>query len=224
MELLSLMAEVAELGRGAFATVYLYKSRDSKGDYFAVKKIKQARVVAAGGIERVFCERDALTKCTISAFHASLRGVAKDQTYLYFITECAQGGDLNKHIEKAGSGGFNETRARFYAASALGIRHIHSQGVVHRDLKANNVALTSSGHVKIFDFGLAKVICSKDATEKLTLSLRTRTRLGTAHRRSRDRSWRAPWDCRRLVGIWSSSVRNGIRISAFPVCVRCGQL
>ena len=187
MELLSSIKSVAVLGQGAFGTVHLYVKRSggtSAADIYAVKRIKQALAASSGNVERVFAERDALMKCSRgSPFIATLHGVAKDRTYLYFILECAEGGDLNKHITSSCGRRLGETRARFYAAEIiLGIRHMHEHGVVHRDLKANNIALTGEGHIKIFDFGLAKIICGGDATtEESTRAMRTRTRMGVSH-------------------------------------------
>jgi eukaryotic-like serine/threonine-protein kinase len=51
-------------------------------------------------------------------------------------------------------------------ASALA--HAHDRGVVHRDLKSNNVIVTSDGHVKVLDFGLAKRLTETDVAAAVT--------------------------------------------------------
>lgn len=45
---------------------------------------------------------------------------------------------------------------RVFRAVVEAVRHIHSFGIIHRDIKANNVKLSSSGQVKLLDFGIAK--------------------------------------------------------------------
>jgi len=54
-------------------------------------------------------------------------------------------------------GNLTESWARFYAAEiVLALEHIHSLGIVHRDIKPDNLLITSTGHIKLTDFGLSR--------------------------------------------------------------------
>jgi serine/threonine protein kinase len=65
------------------------------------------------------------------------------------------GGELFFHLRKETK--FSERRACFYAAQLVeAIRCLHSNGVIYRDLKPENVLLDSDGNLKITDFGLSK--------------------------------------------------------------------
>lgn len=53
---------------------------------------------------------------------------------------------------------FEEHEARFFIAEVvLAIEHLHSLGVIYRDLKPENILVADDGHIKLADFGLAKV-------------------------------------------------------------------
>jgi serine/threonine protein kinase len=75
---------------------------------------------------------------------------------LIFILEWLNGGDLFHHLDKKNV--FDESKAKFYMAEmVLAIGHLHKRGVVYRDLKPENIMLDQDGHVKLADFGLAKL-------------------------------------------------------------------
>ena len=70
---------------------------------------------------------------------------------------CCAGGELFYHLDKEGS--FPESTARFYAANVLlAMAHLHSLGIVYRDLKPENLLIDADGYVKMADFGFAKYI------------------------------------------------------------------
>ena len=63
-----------------------------------------------------------------------------------------QPADLSRHKR------FSEGWTRFYTAELLlALEHLHSRGIIYRDLKPENILLDSQGHVKLGDFGLAKL-------------------------------------------------------------------
>lgn len=71
------------------------------------------------------------------------------------------GGDLKSLL--AVSGYFDEAAARFYCAEVtLALQYLHKHGIVHRDIKPDNMLVATSGHLKLTDFGLSKIELSRD--------------------------------------------------------------
>ncbi|KAJ3219432.1 serine/threonine protein kinase psk1 [Dinochytrium kinnereticum] len=77
-------------------------------------------------------------------------------TKLYLILGYASGGELFTHL--ANEKMFSEDVAAFYIGELLlALEHLHSLGIIYRDLKPENVLLDHEGHVVLTDFGLSKV-------------------------------------------------------------------
>jgi len=74
---------------------------------------------------------------------------------LYFILDYINGGELFFHLQKDKK--FSEERVIFYGAEILlALEHLHSNGIIYRDLKPENLLLTNEGHIVLTDFGLCK--------------------------------------------------------------------
>ena len=75
---------------------------------------------------------------------------------LYFVMDFLNGGELFYHLRRELR--FTEDRSKFYAAEMLlAIECLHSNGIIYRDLKPENVLLDNEGHLKLTDFGLSKI-------------------------------------------------------------------
>jgi Tol biopolymer transport system component len=82
--------------------------------------------------------------------------VGQDDRIFYIVTELLQGGTL---AERLRAGAIPVRTAIDYGVQiARGLAAAHDRGIVHRDLKPENIFVTRDGHIKILDFGLAKLI------------------------------------------------------------------
>ncbi|XP_074032493.1 MAP/microtubule affinity-regulating kinase 4 [Leptinotarsa decemlineata] len=93
--------------------------------------------------------------CIVALFQTMQRS---DNVY-YLVTELVSGGDLCTFVKSQQEGRLEERPTRMYGRQfASALSHMHGQGIVHRDLKMENVMLNPSRQqIKIVDFGLSNV-------------------------------------------------------------------
>ena len=164
---------ITTLGVGSFGKVLLVRDpRDSKT--YSLKQIAKNNVIQNGQQQHIMNERSVLAlisktdkdrekkrkkgkkKRPKNTFCCQLFGLYQDHFYLYFLMEPLLGGELFtllRHNKK-----FSEKVARFYLSCIiLAFDHLHSLNIIYRDIKPENIMLSSNGYVKLVDFGLAKL-------------------------------------------------------------------
>ncbi|CAZ79515.1 unnamed protein product [Tuber melanosporum] len=153
------------LGTGTFARVWLVRPRGSppteNAPLFALKQLKKVDIIRLKQCEHVLNERSILEVCRPHPFITHYLCSWQDRASLYILLEYSPGGEIFGYLRRARRFDFQTTQ--FYAAEITMILvFLHNHGIVYRDLKPENILLDARGHVKLVDFGFAKVVGDRE--------------------------------------------------------------
>ena len=82
-----------------------------------------------------------------------------DKKYLYLVMEYVKGKTLLREITDHDVDEFTEKKAAVYMEKIFkAVNHCHAQGIVHRDIKPDNVMVAKNNRIKLIDFGLSAVV------------------------------------------------------------------
>ncbi|XP_077143215.1 microtubule-associated serine/threonine-protein kinase 2-like isoform X2 [Ranitomeya variabilis] len=173
------------IGAGSFGFIYLGRHKDLH-QTFAMKKIAKWNLNTPEEVDEAYLERDILT-FSACPFVASMLCSFPTKLHLCMVMEYAEGGDCQTLLNTRGR--LPVPLARLYFAEAVvAVEYLHSYGVVHRDLKPGNLLITSTGHIKVTDFGISKVGVMipknnnyKQLPEEISREFRDHEVLGTPH-------------------------------------------
>ncbi|KAK7087781.1 ribosomal protein S6 kinase beta-1-like isoform X2 [Littorina saxatilis] len=145
------------IGQGGYGKVLLVKKNKGldSGKVFAMKILKKATIARnQKDAAHTRAERNIL-EAVKHPFIVDLKYAFQTGGKLYLVLEFLPGGELFMQLEREGI--IMEDACSFYCSEiVLAIEHLHSQGIIYRDLKPENVLLDKDGHVKLTDFGLCK--------------------------------------------------------------------
>lgn len=163
--------EKKEIGSGHYGVVRRAKLRIDPNKIYAVKSIEKKKL--KGDITLLKNELEMLRFSdhpNIIQFYE----IYQDSVYFHFVMEHCEGGDITTRLENQGA--FNEDTARRIVFQVLyAINHLHSCGIVHRDIKPDNFLFknkTAESEVKLIDFGLSR---------KFSAGTKLNTLLGTPY-------------------------------------------
>src|SRR5436190_12018697 len=147
------------IGEGGMARVYL-ASRDEDDEPLVVKILRREILSNKTALAR-FIEEYAMVERVQSRHVARIFGHGKSEEHAYLVMEFFEGGDLHKRLTgKAIDPG---DALRIFRELMFALGDIHEKGILHRDLKPQNLMFRQDGTLAILDFGIAKHI---DAIER----------------------------------------------------------
>lgn len=179
--------ELAErLGTGGMAEVFLGRDR-VLGRTVAVKTLLDQHAGDPHFIERF--RREAQNAASLNHPNVvSVYDTGSDNGTQYIVMEFVEGRTLRELIREEGPL-LPERAAEIAAEVCAGLSFAHSHGIVHRDVKPANIMITSSGAVKVADFGIARAVSGDTVTQTAMV-------LGTAQYFSPEQAQSAPVDAR----------------------------
>ncbi|MFQ6807957.1 MAG: Stk1 family PASTA domain-containing Ser/Thr kinase [Blautia sp.] len=145
------------IGSGGMADVY--KAKDHKLNRFVAMKVLKAEFSADTNFIRKF-QREAQAAAGLAHPNVvNVFDVGEDQGINYIVMELVEGITLKDYISKKGKLTVKEATSIAIQVS-MGLEAAHNRNIVHRDIKPQNIIISTDGKVKVTDFGIARVASS----------------------------------------------------------------
>ncbi|MCB0283231.1 MAG: protein kinase [Calditrichaeota bacterium] len=161
-----------KIGEGGMGIVY--KAEDLKLKRYVAIKFFPNRISASDTEYSRFLTEAQATAALNHPNIATIHAIEESEGRIFLVMEFIEGRELKDIIEDSWNKIQSNTKIKQAKISMFtdiaiqiteGLLAAHSKGIIHRDIKSNNIMVTESGKVKIMDFGLAQIGDSKIATE-----------------------------------------------------------
>ena len=149
------------IGSGGMAVVY--KAKCHRLNRLVAVKVLKSDLAEDADFRRRFRDESQAVAMLSHPNIVSVYDVSRGETE-YIVMELIEGITLKQYMEKRGQLNWREG-LHFVTQIMRGLRHAHSRGIVHRDIKPQNIMVLRDGSVKVADFGIA---CLSNSSETLT--------------------------------------------------------
>ena len=140
------------VGEGGMAVVY--KARDTRLERLvAVKIMREEMAVDEDVCQRFRAESHAVAMLS-SPNIVAVYDVSRSDELEYIVMELVDGITLQQYMRRKGALPWRET-LHFSKQIARALSHAHERGIIHRDIKPQNIMLLRDGTIKVADFGIA---------------------------------------------------------------------
>ena len=150
-----------KLGEGGMGVVY--KAQDTRLERFVALKFLPERLAEEPGAKQRFVN-EAKAACAVNHPNvAVVYDVGETDIHSFIAMELVEGETLKSRL-RAGQLSIGQVHS-LGVQIAQGLHAAHARGIVHRDIKPDNILLTRDGSIKIMDFGIAKLSSNSNLTQ-----------------------------------------------------------
>lgn len=148
---------LSKVGAGGMADVY--KGRDQMLNRYVAIKVLKKEFREDENFVRKFRSEAQASAGLLHPNVVNVYDVGEDRGLYYMVMELVEGITLKEYIEKKGRLSHKEVIS-IAIQMCSGIGAAHATGIIHRDIKPQNIIISKDGKVKVTDFGIAKAVTS----------------------------------------------------------------
>jgi len=141
-----------QIGKGGMANVY--KAKCHRLNRMVAVKILKSDLADSEDFRRRFQAESQAVAQLSHANIVSVYDVSRSDDVEYIVMELIEGITLKQYMERRGQMDWREAM-HFITQIMRGLSHAHSRGIIHRDIKPQNIMILRDGSVKVADFGIA---------------------------------------------------------------------
>ena len=183
------------IGNGGMAVVY--KARDHRLNRLVAVKILKPELASDADFRRRFHDESQAVAMLSHANIVSVYDVSRSDGLDYIVMELIDGLTLKQYMQRRGTPLNWREALHFITQIMRALSHAHSRGIIHRDIKPQNIMVLRDGSVKVTDFGIAQLASAAQNTL-------TQEAIGSVHYISPEQARGSHVDCR--TDIYSAGV------------------